>query len=66
MLVIKQILGEWKIKEPRLIALNNIAKGLIAKFDNIGATHVRREYNTHADALTNECIRAGASFDRKL
>jgi ribonuclease HI len=66
MLVIKQMLGEWKVKEPRLINLHTLAKDLVAKFDNIGATHVRREYNKYADALTNECIKASRSFYRQL
>jgi ribonuclease HI len=64
MLVIKQILGEWKVKEPTLKEMHALAKNLIKNFNNIGATHVRREYNTHADALTNECVRAERSFCR--
>jgi ribonuclease HI len=57
MLVVKQINGEWKIKEPRMqtycLEIKRLINemGLVARF-----THVRREENKAADALVNEIL----------
>ena len=65
-LVIYQIEGRWKGKEPRMIALSNIAKSLLASFRNVGVRHVPRANNKYADKLTNEACQKRAGFDRVL
>lgn len=56
-LIIKQVAGEWKCKDPDLKQLQKTVLDLIAKFDYVAIRHVLREYNKHADALTNEVIK---------
>jgi ribonuclease HI len=50
-LVVNQINGTWKIKEPRMKELNNkahsIMEGMVIKL-----THVKRKFNIVADSLT--------------
>ncbi len=55
-LVVKQMLGQYKIKEPTLQKLAIEAKSLLTSFDTFSFIHVRREFNTEADALVNQAI----------
>ena len=65
-LVIKQVSGEWKIKDPTLQQLHKVVSKLIQdNFDFVGIKHVLREYNTHADALTNEVMKTKESLFRE-
>ena len=53
-LVIRQLSGEYKIKNESLkTCYNNIAKALSTWGGTIEYTHVRREQNKRADALSN-------------
>ncbi len=52
-LLVKQYLGEYKIKNPQLKDLMAAIRQAAAKFAKINFTHVRREQNTEADALCN-------------
>ena len=63
-LVIYQLEGRWKGKDPRMVSLSNIAKGLIASFDNVGIRYVPRKQNKYADKLTNDALELRAGFDR--
>jgi ribonuclease HI len=65
-LVIYQIEGRWKGKEPRMVALSNIAKSLLASFRNVGVRYVPRTENKYADRLTNEAREKRSGFDRVL
>ena len=58
-LVISQISGQWKIKEPRLQAL---ARPIMKKLAELGASYrwVRREKNAEADAMSNKALDDGA------
>jgi ribonuclease HI len=58
MLVVKQVTGEWKIKEPHLRPLCAQARGLLARYDEVDIQHVRREFNHDADALVNAALDA--------
>ena len=59
-LVINQLLGEWKAKEPALAAARRRAATLAAgSFEEFEARHVFREANGVADALSNEALDAG-------
>ncbi len=55
-LIVKQMLGQYKIKEPTLQKLAQQAVMLLKKFDKYSFTHVRREFNKEADMLVNEAI----------
>jgi ribonuclease HI len=55
-LVVKQVTGQYKVKEPTLKPL--VAQVLAAKgaFKKVTFTHVRREKNKEADALVNRAL----------
>lgn len=52
--VIKQMLGKYKVKSENLIDIYEQAKDLEKHFDKIDYIHVYRHLNTRADALSNE------------
>ena len=59
-LVIKQLKGEYRVRDQKLIPLYNKAVRLLDAFDHVELRHVRREYNAEADRLANEAMdRAG-------
>jgi len=55
-LVVRQIKGEYKVKDENLKVLFHQAKALIAKFKIFSIRHVRREENKEADGLANRGI----------
>ncbi len=55
-LVVKQMQGKYKIKEPTLQGLAKQVFALQNKFKTVTFTHVRREFNKEADKLVNEAI----------
>lgn len=57
-LIVKQMNGEYKVKHPDMKVLHSQAKQLVAKFDVINFKHIRREFNSDADALVNQAIDA--------
>lgn len=52
-LVVKQIMGEYKVKNEGLIPMYNMIIPLIRKFQHFQIQHIRRELNKKADALAN-------------
>ena len=58
MLVIKQVLGEWRVKQPHLRPLLEEARRLLAGYDDVDLGHVRREQNADADLLVNAALDA--------
>ena len=58
-LIVSQVKGVWKVKEPRLIPLHAECAMLKRKFKAFDIAHVRREYNKDADALANSAIDDG-------
>jgi ribonuclease HI len=59
-LIVKQMLGQYKIKEPTLQELAGQVVKLLKHFEQYTFTHVRREFNKEADMLVNQAIDAGA------
>lgn len=59
-LIVRQMLGQYKIKEPTLQQLAQKVLGLLKHFDKHSFTHIRREFNKEADMLVNQAIDAGA------
>lgn len=55
-LIVKQMRGEYKIKEPTLRLLAQEALQLLKHFNSHSFAHVRREYNQEADALVNQAL----------
>ncbi len=55
-LVVRQMQGKYKIKEPSLQALAGEVFKLTKYFKSVNFTHVRRELNKEADKLVNAAI----------
>jgi ribonuclease HI len=55
---VKQIGGQYKVKEPRLQALHGQVIMLLNAVAKYKFRHVRREENTRADELANEALDA--------
>jgi len=55
-LLVKQIKGEYRVKNKGLIPLYNQVMSLIDKFDKFVIVHVPREQNKEADRLANDGI----------
>jgi len=55
-LVVKQVNGEYKVKNARLKKMYQRVKSLMSNFDEISFTHVKRSANKKADALVNEAL----------
>ena len=68
-LLIEQLAGRWKVKNPALQRLHQEARSLIKGFEEVRFEHVRRERNVQADALANRGVDEwlageGASWER--
>jgi ribonuclease HI len=59
-LVVNQVNGKWRIKEPHLRPLREHAVRALAAFDRWTLRHVPRERNADADALVNQALDAAA------
>jgi len=55
-LLVRQIAGEYRVKDPRLQVLHAAARRLIAGLGNVRVDHVPREENREADALANRAM----------
>ena len=55
-LVVKQLTGEYRIKNKALLELSLEVKALEREIDSVSYTIVRREHNEHADALVNQAL----------
>lgn len=55
-LLVRQILGEYKVKAPHIVPLVERAKKLLSGFKKVEISHIPREENTVADALCNEAL----------
>jgi ribonuclease HI len=58
-LLVKQMNGEYRVKNPEIKALYDQAQGLRRQFGNVQLTHVRREHNKRADELCNLALDDG-------
>jgi ribonuclease HI len=55
-LVIEQVAGRWKVKQPHLRPLHARACDLLSHYESVDLGHVRREFNRDADALVNAAL----------
>lgn len=57
-LIVKQMTGQYKVKNEGLIPLFRTAKSLSSRFSSFRIVHVRREMNKEADRLANKAMDA--------
>lgn len=57
-LMIKQLNGQYKVKNPEIAKLYMKVKSLENKFSSVTYNHVKRELNKRADALANMALDA--------
>jgi probable phosphoglycerate mutase len=55
-LVVEQLLGRWRVRDPKLAPLWAAARRALGAFDRWSARHVRRAENRAADALANAAL----------
>ncbi len=55
-LVVKQLLGEYRVKHDGLKPLHQRAKALLRKFEQVDIRHVPRNQNKLADAVVNRVL----------
>ena len=58
MLVIRQLEGAWKVKQPHLKPLHAQARELLDGWERVDLAHVPREQNADADLLVNAALDA--------
>jgi ribonuclease HI len=56
LLLVQQMLGRFRVKNPGLQLLHAKARLLAHEIGRVTFEHVRRESNTHADRLANEAM----------
>lgn len=61
LLVVKQMRGEYKIRNPVLQSLHDSLIGLVYQFDFVHFVHVHREFNLLADGMVNKILDAQRS-----
>lgn len=57
-LIVKQVKGEYKVKDAGMRELHAAAKRALAGFEGWSIRHVRREHNAEADRLVNQALDA--------
>ncbi len=55
-LVVKQLNGDYRVKDANLRLIFEQVKMIIKKFDSVTFSHVPREKNKEADKLVNEAL----------
>ena len=55
-LLIEQLAGRWRIKNPVLVRLHVELRRILERFDEVAFEHVRREFNREADRLANRAV----------
>ena len=55
-LIVRQMNGQYRVKNERLIPLFNKARQLASRYSGFQITHVRRELNKEADRLANQAM----------
>lgn len=58
-LVVKQVKGEYKVKDATMRELYGQVREALRGFDAWSIRHVRREHNAEADRLVNEALDGG-------
>jgi ribonuclease HI len=61
-LLVKQMLGEYRVKNAGLLPLYEDARRLVRQLDRVAFEHVPREENKDADRLANEAMDEAAAL----
>ena len=61
-LMVKQMKGVYRVKNPGLLPLYEHARGLVRQIGRVTFEHVRRELNKDADRLANEAMDEAAAI----
>jgi ribonuclease HI len=62
LLLVQQMLGNYKVRNPGLQPLHARARLLVHELGRVAFEHVPRESNTHADRLANAAMDEAAGF----
>ena len=63
-LLVKQLRGEYRVKNPGLQPLYQDARALVGRLGRVTFEHVRREYNKEADRLANLAMDKAAAIPK--
>jgi ribonuclease HI len=55
-LLVKQMKGQYRVKNPGLLELYDKARALVRRLERFSIDHVLREYNREADRLVNKVL----------
>jgi ribonuclease HI len=55
-LLVEQLAGRWRIKNPTLVRLHIELRRLVERFEDVAFEHVPRELNRDADLLANRGV----------
>jgi ribonuclease HI len=58
-LIVRQLRGEYKVKDRNLAELHRRARASLAELERWSVRNVRREHNAEADRIVNETLDAG-------
>lgn len=58
-LLVKQMLGSYRVKHPNLVPMHRRARGLAGKFGRFSIRHTLRAGNKDADRLANAAVDRG-------
>jgi ribonuclease HI len=64
-LLVRQINGLYKVRNPRLAVYFERVKDLLRKFSKYEINHIPREQNQEADRMANEAIRRRSPIFRE-
>ena len=62
-LIVRQMNGEYRVRNDGLVPLHGKAKSLAEKFGRFKITHVSRDRNKQADRLVNLALKAGRNVE---
>jgi len=57
-LIVRQITGQYRVKQPHLQALHRKALSLLKQFSSYTISHIPREDNSEADRLARQAVRS--------
>jgi len=65
-LVVRQVEGRYRVRNPGLKPLFDRTMGLLQEFEAYDILHVRREFNAEADALASRAARRAAGRPEQI
>lgn len=62
MLVIEQMRGKWQVKNETLKQFHHEAKAIVSQLQSVTFAHIRREFNSYADSLSDRTLELKSSW----